>query len=70
MRMQLQMWMWNDAGMLREYLATNYGNFCTWGGSLETAKRAHGVAARIARLTRQPVDAVYETARRDYATMH
>lgn len=60
---------WNDAGLLREYVATHYGHFFTFGASSETAARAMRCAGRLGRLTGRTVNEIADTARTDYALL-
>lgn len=60
---------YNDAGLLREYISERYGDFFTYGGALGTHERAMKAAHRLAKLTGYPVSKIIETARADYALL-
>lgn len=42
---------WNDAGLLREFVATEFEGYLTAGGHILTAQRCHRHVLRLARLT-------------------
>lgn len=54
---------WNDAGLLREYFTEKFGEFCAFGGSPETARRAKSIAARLAAISGKTIVQVYADAR-------
>lgn len=56
-----------DAGKLREYFASRYGEYATFGGTLATAERANSVARRLAKLSGLTMDRVFTDARSAYA---
>jgi hypothetical protein len=58
---------WNDAGLLREYIAVRHGATLTFGGcSFDQFTRARKHCRRLASLIGSSIDAVMDSARADY----
>jgi hypothetical protein len=58
-----------DAGLLREYIAGNYGSVLTCGGSAEIYFRALRLVKRLAHMTGIAFEEVFAEIRADYAAM-
>jgi hypothetical protein len=56
-----------DAGLLREYIASNYGSTLTHGGPTSSWQSARRLCASLSRLTGIPVSDVQAQIRADYA---
>lgn len=57
---------WNDAGLLREYLADRYGaDFCSGGGFVGQG-RAMRLAVRLCNLSMVPLAEIIEAIKADY----
>ena len=57
---------WNDAGLLREYVAERFGSGLYFGMPWERFASARRICRRIAELTGQELDAVMAQAVKDW----
>lgn len=70
MRISFSLAIQNDAGLLREYLAANYGQSLRFGCSFGTYNRAVSLARRLSRMTGLSVASVLATACADSETLY
>lgn len=58
-----------DAGLLREYVAANYGAVLTHGGTVRSYFRGVRLCRVLARMTKLPLERVVADVRADYELM-
>lgn len=57
--MKMSTQIWNDAGLLREFVVERYGPFILSGGSLDTYRRYCCLAERMAALTGIAINTIF-----------
>jgi len=67
--MQFNWEVWNDAGLLREYVAEHYGSVLCNGGPDDQRHWATKFCQRLARISKLSIDQVVADVRADYRTM-